>query len=123
MPKNGSKDGLVEMTRPGSYRLQREDGSEVPNSWNDDELRPFYKLVNFVVHFCLLPAALYSVEGLYYVLIIYVIPRSEKMEPKPLYVCPRCSNHTYSNNMIKQSNISYIMTRRSKKDYINAPKN
>jgi hypothetical protein len=41
MPKNGSKDGLVEMTRPGSYRLQREDGSEVPNSWNDDELRPF----------------------------------------------------------------------------------
>jgi hypothetical protein len=33
---------VVEVTRPGSYRLQREDGSEVPNSWNDDQLRPFY---------------------------------------------------------------------------------
>jgi hypothetical protein len=57
-------------------------------------------------------------------------PRSEKMEPRPLYVCPGCSNHTYSNNMIrqmhcliKQSNTSYIMTRRSKKDYIIAAKN
>jgi hypothetical protein len=33
---------VVEVTRPGSYRLQQEDGSEVPNSWNDDQLRPFY---------------------------------------------------------------------------------
>jgi hypothetical protein len=33
---------IVEVTRLGSYRLQREDGSEVPNSWNDDPLRPFY---------------------------------------------------------------------------------
>jgi hypothetical protein len=33
---------VVEMTRPSSYRLQREDGSEVPKSWNDDQLRPFY---------------------------------------------------------------------------------
>jgi hypothetical protein len=59
-----------------------------------------------------------------------VIHRSEKTEPKPLYMCPGCSNHMYSNNMIrqmqcsiKQSNISYIMIRRSKKDYINAEKN
>jgi hypothetical protein len=51
-----------------------------------------------------------------------VIPRFEKTEPKPLYVWSWCSNYTYSNNMIrqmqcliKQSNISYIMTRRSKK--------
>jgi hypothetical protein len=29
----------------------------------------------------------------------YVIPQFERVEPKPLYVCPRCSNHTYSNNM------------------------
>jgi hypothetical protein len=48
--------------------------SEVPNSWNDDELRPFYMSVNFVVHFCLLLAALAHeantlVRGLYYVLI------------------------------------------------------
>jgi hypothetical protein len=28
------------------------------------------------------------------------IPRFEKVKPKPLYVCPGCSNHTYSNNMI-----------------------
>jgi hypothetical protein len=27
---------VVQMTRLGLYRLQREDGSEVPNSWNDD---------------------------------------------------------------------------------------
>jgi hypothetical protein len=30
-----------------------------------------------------------------------VIPRSEKVGPKPLYMCPRCSIHTYSNNMIQ----------------------
>jgi hypothetical protein len=33
-----------------------------------------------------------------------VIPRSEKEEPKPLHVCPGCSNHTYSNNMINRCN-------------------
>jgi hypothetical protein len=58
------------------------------------------------------------------------IAGSEKTEPKPIYMCPGCSNHTYSNNMvkrmqysIKQSNISYIITRRSEKDYINAAEN
>jgi hypothetical protein len=29
-----------------------------------------------------------------------VIPSSKKEGTKPPYVCPRCSNHTYSNNMI-----------------------
>jgi hypothetical protein len=29
-----------------------------------------------------------------------VIPRFRKMKPKSPYVCPGCSNHTYSNNMI-----------------------
>jgi hypothetical protein len=29
---------LVEVTQPSLYRLQREDGSKVPNSWNDDQL-------------------------------------------------------------------------------------
>jgi hypothetical protein len=29
-----------------------------------------------------------------------VLPQSEKVELKPLYVCPECSLHTYSNNMI-----------------------
>jgi hypothetical protein len=33
---------VVEVTRPGSYRLQWEDSSEVPNSWSIDQLRPFY---------------------------------------------------------------------------------
>jgi hypothetical protein len=33
---------VVQVTRPGSYMLQREDGSKVPNSWNDDQLRHFY---------------------------------------------------------------------------------
>jgi hypothetical protein len=53
-------------------------------------------------------------------LIPLVIPRSEKAGPKPLYMCPGCSNHTYSNNMITDAmfdkntiNISYIMTRGS----------
>jgi hypothetical protein len=27
-------------------------------------------------------------------------PSSKRVELKPLYVCPGCSNHTYSNNMI-----------------------
>jgi hypothetical protein len=58
------------------------------------------------------------------------IPRSTKIEPELLYVCPGCSNHTYSNNMIKQmqcsiikSNISYIMTLRFEKDYTNSAEN
>jgi hypothetical protein len=46
------------MTQPGSNKLQRDDGSEDPNSWNDSQLRPFYMQVVFVVHFCLLPIAL-----------------------------------------------------------------
>jgi hypothetical protein len=29
---------VVEVTQPGSYKLQREDGSEVLNSWNIDQL-------------------------------------------------------------------------------------
>jgi hypothetical protein len=31
-----------------------------------------------------------------------VIPRSEKTETRPPYVCPGCSNHTYNNNMINR---------------------
>jgi hypothetical protein len=53
-------------------------------------------------------------------LIPLVISRSKKAGPKPLYMCPGCSNHTYSNNMITDAmfdkniiNISYIMTRGS----------
>jgi hypothetical protein len=44
--------------------------------------------------------------------VVVVIPRSEKVGPKPLYVCPGCSIHMHSNNMIqmqcsiKQSNYS-----------------
>jgi hypothetical protein len=30
-----------------------------------------------------------------------VIPPSERVEPKPLYLCLGCSNHTYNNNMIQ----------------------
>jgi hypothetical protein len=33
---------VVEVTGPGSYQLQQEDGSKVLNSWNIDQLRPFY---------------------------------------------------------------------------------
>jgi hypothetical protein len=33
---------LVEVTWPISYRLQWEHDSEVPNSWNIDQLRLFY---------------------------------------------------------------------------------
>jgi hypothetical protein len=29
---------VVKVTRPGSYKLQWEDDSEVPNSWNIDQL-------------------------------------------------------------------------------------
>jgi hypothetical protein len=52
-------------------------------------------------------------------------PSSEKMKPKPLYVCPGCSNHAYSNNMVNRYNISINYRIRSykmtcgfqKKDY------
>ena len=33
---------IAEVTRPGAYRLQREDGALLDNSWNIDQLRPFY---------------------------------------------------------------------------------
>jgi hypothetical protein len=46
MTKDGHKLSLVwegpfevvKVTRPGSYKLQREDGSEVPNSQKIDQL-------------------------------------------------------------------------------------
>jgi hypothetical protein len=34
-----------------------------------------------------------------------VIPRSEIAEMKPPYVCPGCSIHTYSNNMINKCRV------------------
>jgi hypothetical protein len=36
---------------------------------------------------------------------LVVIPHSEKEGRKPPYVCPGCSNHTYSNNMITKSHV------------------
>jgi hypothetical protein len=52
-------------------------------------------------------------------------PGSKKRKLKPLYVCPGCSNHTYSNNMVNRYNISinyrvksYKMTRGSKRKII-----
>jgi hypothetical protein len=33
------------------------------------------------------------------------IPRSENEGTKPPYVCPGCSNHTYSNNMITRFHV------------------
>jgi hypothetical protein len=32
-------------------------------------------------------------------------PSSEMVELKPLYMCPGCSNHTYSNSMVNKYNI------------------
>jgi hypothetical protein len=34
-----------------------------------------------------------------------VIPHSEREGTKPPYVCPGCSNHTYSNNMITRFHV------------------
>jgi hypothetical protein len=34
-----------------------------------------------------------------------VIPHFEKEGMKPPYVCPGCSNHTYSNNMITRIHV------------------
>jgi hypothetical protein len=36
---------------------------------------------------------------------LVVIPHSEKEGMKPPYVCPGCSNHTYSNNMITRFHV------------------
>jgi hypothetical protein len=38
-------------------------------------------------------------------LIPFVIPRYEKAEMKPPYVCPGCSNHMYNNNMINMCHV------------------
>jgi hypothetical protein len=59
-------------------------------------------------------------------LVPLVLPRSEKVEPKPLYVCLGCLIHTYSNNMIhmqcliKHSRYSLHNDPWVFKDYINA---
>jgi hypothetical protein len=47
-------------------------------------------------------------KGAHFELVSYsnaVIPRSEKEGTKPPYVCPGCSNHTHSNNMINRCNV------------------
>jgi hypothetical protein len=36
---------------------------------------------------------------------VYVVPHSEKEGTKPPYVCPGCSNHMYSNNMITRFHV------------------
>jgi hypothetical protein len=41
----------------------------------------------------------------FYTMLDDVIPRSEKEGTKPPYVCPGCSNHTYSNNMITKFHV------------------
>jgi hypothetical protein len=33
---------VVSSSRPGSYRLKDMDGSDIPRSWNADELRRYY---------------------------------------------------------------------------------
>jgi hypothetical protein len=37
--------------------------------------------------------------------VVIVIPCSEKEGMKPPYMCPGCSNHTYSNNMITRFHV------------------
>jgi hypothetical protein len=53
---------VVEGTRPGLYRLQREDGSDVPNAWNIDQLRLFYMLVILCTFSFLLAALTYMIN-------------------------------------------------------------
>jgi hypothetical protein len=102
---------VVVMTRPGSYKLQREDGSEVPNSWNHDQLRPFYMYVLFVVHFCLLLAASAheantSVRGLHYVL-VYV----SYIEIFPLlHLFYPCANNIFTSAVKDFTWPSYIVS-------------
>jgi hypothetical protein len=36
---------------------------------------------------------------------VAIIPRTEKVEIKPPYMCPGCSNHTYNNNMINRHHV------------------
>jgi hypothetical protein len=49
---------------------------------------------------CAAPSALLRLDTL-----SYPVPTSEKEEMKPPYVCPGCSNHTYSNNMITRFHV------------------
>jgi hypothetical protein len=77
-------------------------------------------LLHFPIKWCPSPLFNPPVTGTFNSGVSY--PGSEKMKPKPLYVCPGCSNHTYSNNMVNRYNISinyriksYKMTRGSKR--------
>jgi hypothetical protein len=44
-------------------------------------------------------------DELYGAQVFIVIPRSEKVEIKPPYMFPGCSNHTYNNNMINRCHV------------------
>jgi hypothetical protein len=37
---------IHEVLRPGTYKIQHEDGRVVTNAWNIEHLRPFYPRVN-----------------------------------------------------------------------------
>jgi hypothetical protein len=54
-------------------------------------------------HIC--PAVSITIRGVDFLSNAIVIPRSEKVGTKPPYVCPGCSNHTYSNNMITRFHV------------------
>jgi hypothetical protein len=49
---------VMEVTQPVLHRLQREDGSEIPNSWNIDLLRMVLYVGNCVYIFSFLSVAL-----------------------------------------------------------------
>jgi hypothetical protein len=43
---------VVKILKPGTYKLANEDGEELTNAWNIQQLRRFYPLLGFSKYFC-----------------------------------------------------------------------
>jgi hypothetical protein len=47
---------VVKVLKPGTYKLANEDGEELTNAWNIQQLRRFYPWLGLPSHCCKLPA-------------------------------------------------------------------
>jgi hypothetical protein len=43
---------VVKVLKPGTYKLANEDGEELTNAWNIQQLRRFYPQLGFPSFFC-----------------------------------------------------------------------
>ena len=60
---------------PGTYRLQREDGTDVGNPWNIEHLRRFYPWKNGEESYVLNPSVINKVQSFQLLVLVFPSPR------------------------------------------------